>query len=163
MRSLLLFRFIKLSLVSLVFITVSCSDPEEIIPRQNPKTTETENSSNNANPSGRVAGSFYEDFEAGTKTAYTAANVTLATGSWNFSEALIGTSTSDPKTGAKSVRIRETGFIRMNFNVSNGATTINVKHGKYGSDGNSTWELWMSWNGGSSYSKIGSPITPSST
>ena len=40
-----------------------------------------------------------ENFESGTKTAYAAASVTLATGSWNFNDALIGNLSTDRKNG----------------------------------------------------------------
>lgn len=104
-----------------------------------------------------------EDFETGTKTAYAAADVTLGTGSWNFNDALIGTSTSDRKSGSQSVRMRNTGSIRMNFDYTFGASTVTVKHAIYGSDGSSTWELQVSTNGGASFTKVGSTITTSST
>ena len=104
-----------------------------------------------------------EDFETGTKTAYAAANVTIGTGSWYFDDALIGNSTSDRKNGTQSVRMRNTGRISMNFNYTSGASTVTVKHAVYGSDGSSTWELQVSTNGGTSYSKVGSTITTSST
>jgi endonuclease G len=38
-----------------------------------------------------------ETFESGTKTAYSNAAITLITGRWSLNDALIGTSTSDPK------------------------------------------------------------------
>lgn len=104
-----------------------------------------------------------EDFETGTKTAYAAANVTIGTGSWYFDEALLGNSTSDRKNGTKSARIRNTGRIRMNFDYASGASTITVKHAVYGSDGSSTWELQVSTNGGSTFTKVGSTITSVST
>jgi endonuclease G, mitochondrial len=107
--------------------------------------------------------SLSETFESGTKTAYAAANVSLSTGSWNLDNALIGTTTSDRKVGTKSVRVTSTGRVGMNFDASNGASTVTVKHAKYGSDGSSTWELWISANAGSTYSKVGSTITTSST
>lgn len=110
----------------------------------------------------RAATILTEGFEAGGKTAYAAANVTLGSGSWNLSEALTGNSTSDRKTGAYSARVRETGRVRMNFNVAS-AGTFSVQHAKYGADGNSTWELWKSTNNGSTWTKVGSTVTTSST
>lgn len=107
--------------------------------------------------------SFTEDMEAGTKTSYAAANVTLASGSWYLSDALIGTSTSDPKNGTKSVRIRNTGALQMNFNMDNGASSVKVKHAKYGTDGSSTWNLLASFDNGSTWYTVGSTITTSST
>ncbi len=103
-----------------------------------------------------------EGFEAGGKTAYAAANVTLGTGSWYLDDALTGNSSSDRKTGSWSARVRNTGKVRMNFNVTS-AGTFSVQHAKYGSDANSTWELWKSTNSGSSWTKVGSTITTSST
>jgi endonuclease G len=103
-----------------------------------------------------------EGFEAGGKTAYAAANVTLGSGSWYMSEALTGNLSSDRKTGAYSARVRETGVVRMNFNVAS-AGTVSVQHAVYGTDAGSTWELWKSTNGGGSWSKVGSTVTTSST
>ncbi len=103
-----------------------------------------------------------EGFEAGGKTAYAAANVSLGTGSWYLDDALTGNTTSDRKTGSWSARVRNVGKVRMNFNVSS-AGTVSVQHAKYGSDGNSTWELWYSTNSGSTWTKVGSTVTTSST
>jgi endonuclease G, mitochondrial len=88
-----------------------------------------------------------EDFEAGGKTAYAAANITLGSGSWYLSEALTGNTT---------------GIVRMNFNVAS-AGIFSVSHAKYGSDGTSNWELWKSTNNGSTWTKVGSTVTTSST
>ncbi|KAA9333095.1 hydrolase [Hymenobacter busanensis] len=106
---------------------------------------------------------FPEGFESGTKTAYTLGSVTLGSGSWTLDDALLGNTTADPKTGAQSARIRNVGSLSMNFDVSGGAGVVTVGHALYGTDGSSTWELWASTNGGSSYSKVGSTITTSST
>lgn len=103
-----------------------------------------------------------EGFEAGGKTAYAAANVTLGTGSWFMDDALIGNLSTDRKTGAFSARIRETGRVRMNFNKS-GAGTVSIQHGVFGSDSSSTWQLWSSTNNGSTWSQVGSTVTTSST
>jgi len=112
----------------------------------------------------KVAGAtFNEGFEQGTKTAYATAAVTFGTGSWNLNDALLGTSTSDRKSGTKSVRIRNTGILTMQFNNVNGASILDVKHAVYGTDGSSTWELYVSSNSGSTWTKVGSTITTSST
>ena len=103
-----------------------------------------------------------EGFEAGGKTSYAAANVTLGTGSWYMSEALTGNLTSDRKTGAYAARVRETGIVRMNFNVTS-AGTLTVQHARYGSDASSNWELWQSTNSGGSWSKVGATVTATST
>ncbi|MCI0751650.1 MAG: DNA/RNA non-specific endonuclease [Flammeovirgaceae bacterium] len=150
-------KCIKWPLVILVFLAACTEEIIEPTPDQQQRIR-TDNFAH-----ARVAGSFYEDFEGGTKTAYAAENISLSTGSWYLSDALIGTSSSDRKTGSKSVRVRNTGIISMNFDLTTGASTVNVKHAKYGSDGNSSWELWKSTNGGSSFTKVGSTITTSST
>jgi hypothetical protein len=102
---------------------------------------------------------FLEDMELGTKTSYATANITLSTGNWTFNDALIGTSTSDKKTGAKSARIRNSGKLTLLTDKANGAGTITVKHAAYGSDASSTWQLWYSTNSGISYVQAGSTIT----
>ncbi len=106
---------------------------------------------------------FNETFETGTKTSYTAANVTLTTGIWNLNDALIGNSTADVKSGSQSARVRNSGKLTMQFDKTTGASTITILHAKYGSDANSTWQLWYSINGGSSYQQTGSTVTTSST
>jgi len=103
-----------------------------------------------------------EGFEAGGKTAYAAANVTLGTGSWFMDDALIGNLSTDRKTGAFSARIRNTGRVRMNFNKS-GAGTVSIQHAVFGTDGSSTWQLWSSTNNGSTWIQVGSTVTTSST
>ena len=103
-----------------------------------------------------------EDFEAGGKSAYAAANVTLGSGSWYLDEALTGSTASDRKTGSWSARVRDLGKVRMNFNIAS-AGTVTIQHAKYGTDGTSTWELWQSATSGSSWSKVGSTVTTSST
>lgn len=103
-----------------------------------------------------------EGFEAGGKSAYAAANVTLGSGSWYLDNALTGNTTSDRKTGTWSARVRELGKVRMNFNVSS-AGTVSIQHAKYGTDANSTWELYQSTTNGSSWTKVGATVTTSST
>ncbi len=104
-----------------------------------------------------------EGFESGTKTSYATGTVTLGTGSWTLSDALIGNLSSDRFVGTRSARVINTGRITMNFNRTTGAGTISVKHAKFGTDANSSWELWASTNSGSSWTKIGSTVTTSST
>ena len=106
---------------------------------------------------------FPENFEAGTKTAYATGDVSLTSGLWNLNDALLGTSTSDRKNGAKSVRIQNTGMLTMNFNCTNGVALVSVAHAKYGTDANSTWSLYYSTNSGSTWTQTGSVITTSAT
>ncbi|MBS1563306.1 MAG: hydrolase, partial [Bacteroidetes bacterium] len=104
-----------------------------------------------------------ETFESGTKTAYAVGTVTLATGSWIFDDALLGNLSTDHKNGTQAARIRNSGKLTMNFNLSGGASTVTIKHAEFGSDGSSTWQLWYSTNSGSSWTQTGSTITTSST
>jgi len=104
-----------------------------------------------------------ETFETGTKGAYAAANVTLGTGVWNFNDALLGNLSTDRKNGTQSARVRNSGTITMQFDAAGGATSVTVKHAVFGTDGSSTWQLWYSTNGGSSFVQAGSTVTTSST
>jgi endonuclease G len=104
----------------------------------------------------------FENFESGSKTAYAAGTVTFSSGSWTLTDALTGTSVSDAKDGSQSIRVRNTGIIRMNFDVS-GAGTVTVRHAVYGSDGSSTWGVWVSADGGNTYTQAGAAITSNST
>ncbi len=106
---------------------------------------------------------FPETMESGIKTSYTAADVTLSTGIWHFEDALIGTSASDRKNGAQSARIQNTGKITMNFDVLIDSALITIWHAKYASESNSTWALFMSTNGGTSWTQQGSNVATSST
>ncbi|MBO2008692.1 hydrolase [Hymenobacter negativus] len=106
---------------------------------------------------------FPEGFETGTKTAYTTGSVTLGSGSWTLNDALIGNTTADAKTGNWSARVRNSGSLSMNVDLTGGAGMVTIAHAKYGTDASSTWELWASTNSGSSYAKVGSTISTSST
>ncbi len=110
----------------------------------------------------RTLAGFPENFEAGTKTSYTTGAVTLGTGSWTLNDALIGHSTSDAKTGAQSARVRNVGVVGMNFDLTTGAGTVTVAHAYYGTDGASSWELWLSTNSGASFTKVGATQTSAS-
>jgi len=128
------------------------------------KKTETEEDTNTDGGTTNAVATPYsitEDFESGTKTAYAIDSVQLTTGKWTFSDALLGALAADAKNGAKSVRLR-TGYIGMNFDIS-GLNTIYIKHAKYGTDANSTWQLLVSTDGGVNYTQLGSDITESST
>lgn len=105
-----------------------------------------------------------ENFESGAKTSYTAGSAALSSGSWNFDDALIGNLSGDVKNGTASARLRNSGKLTMLFNKTTGGIgTVTVNHAKYGTDANSTWELWVSINSGSSWTKVGNTITTSSS
>ncbi|HEX8354837.1 MAG TPA: DNA/RNA non-specific endonuclease, partial [Pyrinomonadaceae bacterium] len=103
-----------------------------------------------------------EGFESGSKTSYAAADVFLTTGWWYFDDALVGNLSTDRKTGAASARIRNTGSVSSGFDFAS-AATVTVQHAAFGTDGASSWELWVSTNAGASYAKVGSTVSTSST
>ncbi|RDI39183.1 lamin tail-like protein [Falsibacillus pallidus] len=103
-----------------------------------------------------------ENFETGSKGSYTAGNVTLASGSWYFDNALLGNLSSDVKNGSQSARVKASGALTMNFDV-NGAKSVVISHANFGSDTGATWQLQMSTNQGGSWTNVGSLNTSSST
>ena len=111
-----------------------------------------------SNPS--TAGA-YENFEAGTKTSYTAGTVTLTSGVWNFNNALIGDSFADKFNGLKSARIRTGGNIVMNFDKPSGAGTVTINAALYGTtDTGASFLLEQSTDGGVTYTTVaGAPAT----
>lgn len=90
-----------------------------------------------------------ETFEIGKKTKYESADIQLATGSWNFSDAIIGTKKPDKKSGEAAGRIRN-GAITMNFDVYD-VNQLQIKHAKYGSDKKFAWQVLISANGGENF------------
>lgn len=146
----------RLWALPLLVLAVGCAKTDSLAPQGTlaPVAASPQNASN--------AG-FPEGFESGTKAAYTSGSVTLGSGSWTLDDALIGNTTADPKTGAQSARVRNSGKLTMNFNVADGAGTVTIGHAKYGTDAGSTWELWKSTDNGSTYSKVGSTVSTSAT
>lgn len=149
-------KFVNIALIAALLLFVnSCSD------------SPVESNSNDSKDVKRTVSlakiTVSEGFETGSKTSYAAANVTLGSGVWNLNEALIGNTTSDRKSGVASARVRNSGKVSMTFNRTDGISTVSVKHAKYGTDANTTWELWYSINSGSTWTKSGSTVTSSST
>lgn len=112
---------------------------------------------------GKISATLTEGFETGSKGAYTAADVTLSTGIWNLADALIGTSTSDRKSGVASARVVNSGKLSMKFDKAGGAGTVSISHAKYGTDANGSWQLWYSTNSGTSYTQAGTTVSTAST
>ncbi|GAA0721697.1 hypothetical protein GCM10009430_23320 [Aquimarina litoralis] len=106
---------------------------------------------------------FIETYESGSKSSYAGASVSLSSGDWYLNDALLGGLSNDRKYQSKSVRIRNTGYAIMSFNMDNGVETIRIRHAKYGNDGNSTWRLIASYDNGVSWYYVGSTITTNST
>lgn len=102
-----------------------------------------------------AASTLSEGFEAGTKTAYAVGDVALTSGTWTLNDALIGDLSSDVKTGTHAARIRNSGTVTMKFDRSTGAGTVTLHHASFGSDASSTWGLFESQNGGSTWAQVG--------
>ncbi|HET9505739.1 MAG TPA: DNA/RNA non-specific endonuclease [Hymenobacter sp.] len=107
------------------------------------------------------AAALLEAFETGTKGAYAAAPEALATGTWLFTEALIGSADEDHKAGAHAARLRPGGRLTMQFDAPAGVKRISVQAAAYGTDGPSTWELWLSRDHGRTWQRNGQPQTTS--
>lgn len=104
-----------------------------------------------------ASGTWVEDFETGTKTAYAAAVVTCTKVDWNFDNALIGTDASDKKFGAQTARIKDqNGFIAMNADKPNGAGEVKVYTALYGTHiAAAKWILSISTNQGTDWVQVG--------
>ncbi|RSK50301.1 DNA/RNA non-specific endonuclease [Hymenobacter rigui] len=106
----------------------------------------------------QASGRFPETFEQGGKGAYSEGDEQLGSGSWHFTEALIGSSDQDHKRGEHAARLRTRGRLRMNFDAPSGVRTIRISSAAYGQDAASIWELWGSVDGGRTFRRIGSPV-----
>jgi endonuclease G len=127
-----------------VFISVVVSS---CLPSR-PTTTNT-----NTNNTVSFAKGFPEGLEDISKGNYSAANVELSGGEWYFEDALIGSATNDTRNGEKAIRIREKGFVRMNYDIS-GVREIKIAYGAYKGDGDSEWELYISRNSGANWARL---------
>jgi endonuclease G len=103
----------------------------------------------------------FETFETGTKGAYATAPEKLTTGSWLFTEALIGSAAEDHKAGEHAARLRPGGRLTMQFDAPAGVRRISIQAAAYGNDGPSTWELWLSRDHGRTWQRNGQPQTTS--
>ena len=83
-----------------------------------------------------------ETFDAGTKPDYATGPVTLGTGAWTFTDALLGADAADRRNGTQAARLEGSGRLTMEFYLPNGASTVTVQHAVYGTDASSSWELW---------------------
>jgi endonuclease G len=143
----------SLYLFSLALLACSqgTSDTTAAMPDANSSSTSTVSVS-------QTAGTFPETFEAGTKGAYAAADEALTTGRWRFQDALIGGAEQDHKSGQRAARLRGKGRLTMLFNAPAGVRRIRISSASYGQDGPSTWELWLSRDGGRTFQRSGAPI-----
>jgi endonuclease G len=135
-------RFLSITVVLPLLVATACVDRSP--PDSDPETGQIV-----------AAVTMSEGFEAGTKTAYAAADVALGSGTWNLNDALIGTSSSDVLTGTKSGRIRNSGHITMGFDRTTGAGTVTLHHASFGTDASGTWGLFSSQDHGATWTQVG--------
>ncbi len=107
---------------------------------------------------GKLTAALSEDFESAGKSSYSPTQVNLGTGSWYLSDALIAGTGKDAHNGKQSVRIRNRGELRMDFDVT-GVAQVTVKHAAYQKNEAARWQLKMSTDGGRSYQQVGPEIT----
>ncbi len=110
--------------------------------------------------------SVWEDFETGSNITSYGGSGTFTAGNWILVDALRTSSdANDKKNGTRSVRIRNSGSLSMNFDLTTGLGTVNVLHAAYGTDAlTCTWKLEASTDGGVSWTAyVSSTITSSSS
>ncbi|MBN8192881.1 lamin tail domain-containing protein [Bacillus sp. NTK074B] len=103
-----------------------------------------------------------EDFESGSKGSYTTGDVTTPSGTWTFTNALLGNLSNDKKVGTQSARIKATGSITMNFDAS-ASKSVSFSHAHFGSDSGALWKLQKSTNQGATWSDVTVSSTSGST
>ncbi|WP_426059804.1 DNA/RNA non-specific endonuclease [Hymenobacter sp. B1770] len=89
-----------------------------------------------------TAATTQESFDSGSKPEYPAGSVALGTGSWTFTDAVLGSSPADRKNGTQAARLQQNGKLTMEFFLPNGASSVTVQHAIFGTDASSSWELW---------------------
>jgi endonuclease G len=89
-----------------------------------------------------TAATTQESFDTGSKADYPAGPVALGTGTWTFTDAVLGNAPADRKTGTQAARLQQNGKLTMEFFLPGGASTVTVQHAIYGTDASSSWELW---------------------
>lgn len=106
-----------------------------------------------------------EDFEDGdSKNFWSEDTISLSSGDWYLSEALIGTDERDAKNGERSVRIRRDGdtdgTLQMEFDYPEGAEQVRfyLANSGFANDTGGELEVEYSTDSGSSWSNLGDPI-----
>jgi endonuclease G len=107
----------------------------------------------------RVAINFPEGFDGASKSRYEGGNITVASGQWYLENAMMGSAENDQKNGVKAIRMKETAKVTMNFDCPTGIQQVKLKYGVYQLDKSSTFELWVSSNGGNSWQQVNSTVT----
>jgi endonuclease G, mitochondrial len=149
-KKITLFLSIAVSFTSCVGVYVPPTNTGSSIPRPTTPSVQT-----------KVASNFPEGFDGASKSRYEGGNVMVSSGQWYLDNAVMGGAENDQKNGTKSVRMKETAKLTMNFDCPNGIQQVRFKYGVYQLDKASTFELWASTNAGSSWKQVGTTLTAS--
>jgi endonuclease G len=101
------------------------------------------------------AKAFSERFEQGSRHAYAAADVLLASGRWRLDHALIGRTAQDVKEGGAALRLAAGGSATMLFDIATDAAVLRVRRAPFGKDAASPISLWYSADGGRQWRQAG--------
>ena len=107
---------------------------------------------------GLVSAQLFEDFESGSKGAYSAGTVELESGPWLLDEALLGNQSGDKRIGSQSVRMQGE-HISMEFDT-NGAGEVRFYHANAGFSGDTGGRLQLQYSqdGGGSWIDAGQEL-----
>ena len=107
-----------------------------------------------------------ENFEDGEKASYAGANVDLASGTWYFNDALLGSLGNDKFNGSQGVRMDrrngKSGSITMLFDKNDGADVVSFVSANYGSNTGNSLQLSYSTDQGGSWTSIGELVSSGS-
>lgn len=99
----------------------------------------------------------FEDMEGVFLPSYTNAIVTLNSGEWSFSDAMMGFSANDKRKDQRAARIRNLGAIAMLFDAAD-IGVISLKHADFSSDTGGRFVVEASTDEGVSWFQLGSEI-----
>lgn len=85
----------------------------------------------------------------------------LATGKWFFKDAFIDAGGGNGSTEKHFACLKNLGRLSMRFDAVAGVRRITISSAAYGQDGPSTWELWLSRDGGRTFARTGAPVVTS--
>ncbi|TVR42023.1 MAG: hypothetical protein EA392_00810, partial [Cryomorphaceae bacterium] len=113
--------------------------------------------------SGALSAQYIVDFEGTgeTKTGYASGTVNLSSLDWDMTEALIGTSASDWKNGARSARMRGYGESAMTMleDKTGGAGNVTFQYRRFGTDQQVAWRVEYSTDQGQTWTQLGNDFT----
>ncbi|MDH4460332.1 MAG: DNA/RNA non-specific endonuclease [Flectobacillus sp.] len=104
----------------------------------------------------KVATNFPEGFDDASKNKYEGGTISVSSGQWYLENAMMGSADNDSKHGTKAIRVKESGKISMAFDVPTGIQQLKFNYAVYQLDQSVTFDVYLSKNGGSSWTRINS-------